>query len=260
VKLILRSGKIITAPTMQAGSGGLTHLILNRDTRWRRDLSFTPLPPCEPAKKDRQTDRRNHVLLYAVWKWNNEINLGSECLKQKCRCYPSAYLRRWEESWYGCQVSRWRLDVRLWSELAGLPECCAGLWTRRMMSEHILDKHKWQSHKCAQLRTGVTGKAKSAGRLYVARTYQPHTLVCRLLLVRGTCLPTSYFGLSPITWLCNGTGLSAWQNCCFLSGMSSVQSLVWLAEHFGSFHEVFLTHWPKGFVYTLYSGGAWFNP
>jgi hypothetical protein len=50
------------------------------------------------------------------------------------------------------------------------------------MSEHNLDKHKWQSHKCAQLRTGVTSKANTAGRLYVTRAYQPHTLVCRLLL------------------------------------------------------------------------------
>ena len=38
-------------------------------------------------------------------------------------------------------------------------------------------------HKCARLRTGVTGKASTVGRLYVARAYQPHTLDCRVLLV-----------------------------------------------------------------------------
>lgn len=52
-----------------------------------------------------------------------------------------------------------------------------------MMKEHYLDKHKWQSNKCAQPHTGVTGKANTAGRLYVTRAYQTYTLVCRLLLV-----------------------------------------------------------------------------
>jgi len=52
-----------------------------------------------------------------------------------------------------------------------------------MMKEHNLDKHKWQSHKCARLHTGVTGKANTSGRLYLARAYQRRTLVCRLLLV-----------------------------------------------------------------------------
>jgi len=75
------------------------------------------------------------------------------------------------------------MGVRLCSELAGLPECWAGLRTRRMMKEHNLDKHKWHLHKCSQRHTGVPGKANTAWRLYAALVYQRHTLFCRLLLI-----------------------------------------------------------------------------
>ena len=77
-----------------------------------------------------------------------------------------------------------------------------------MVKEHNLDKHKWQSHKCARL-TGVTGKANTARRLNVARVYQPHNLVCRQLLV---FLIEQFFLF--------------WRTVAFLFGMSSVHSLV----------------------------------
>jgi hypothetical protein len=123
------------------GSEALTHLILNCGTRWRRDLSFTPLPPCEPGKKDSQTDRHNHVLLYAVWKWNFEMNFGSECLevKMSSSCLPSAYLLRCEDSWAGTVVrfagSGWMSDteVNLQDCRNAVPDYGPDVWCRNII-------------------------------------------------------------------------------------------------------------------------------